>query len=294
MLTTVEMVGKAVEQFEQAELFYGHGTDNAWDEAVSLVFHVLKLPFDATEEKLQRTLTPEEVERIESLIDERVATKKPLPYLLNEAYFFGLPFYVDQRVIIPRSPIAELIEAQFSPWLEQGKVHSILDLCTGSGCIAIACAYAFEEAKVDAVDIDPDALAVAEINCKALEAEQQVELIQSDLFEKLTGRHYDLIVSNPPYVSAKEMKTLPAEYGHEPKHSLEAEDEGLALAIEILKKAPELLNDGGILVVEVGNSWQALEARLPDVPFLWLEFEFGGEGVFLLTKQQLLEIPSFT
>lgn len=288
MTTTVEIVGQTAERFENADLFYGHGTDNAWDEAVSLVFHVLQLPFDATEEKLQRRLSSEEVAEINALVDERVNTKKPLPYLINQAYFFGLPFYVDERVIVPRSPIAELIEAQFSPWLEQGKVKHVLDLCTGSACIAIACAYAFEEAKVDAVDIDPKALEVAAINCKELEAEDQVELIQSDLFTELTGRKYDLIVSNPPYVSPEEMQTLPQEYNHEPRHSLEAADEGLELALTILRKAPEFLNDGGVLVVEVGNSWEALAKRFPEVPFLWLEFEFGGEGVFLLTKEQLL------
>ncbi len=293
MTTTVEIVGKIAEQLEQAELFYGHGTDNAWDEAVSLVFHVLQLPFDATEEKLQRVLTLEEINKVEALVNERITTKKPLPYLLKEAYFFGLPFYIDERVIIPRSPIAELIEAQFSPCLEPNKVHRILDLCTGSGCIAIACACAFEAAKVDAVDIDADALAVAEINCKTLEAEGQVELIQSDLFTNLTGRCYDLIVSNPPYVSSEEMQTLPAEYLHEPRHSLETEDEGLMLAIKILQQAPQFLNDRGILVVEVGSSWEALEQRFPEVPFLWLEFEFGGEGVFLLTKEQLLEFHKF-
>jgi ribosomal protein L3 glutamine methyltransferase len=221
-----------------------------------------------------------------SLIVRRVKDRVPAAYLTREAWFAGLPFYVDERVIVPRSPIAELIESGFSPWLDNQDVAHILDLCTGSGCIAIACALAFPESQVDAVDISKEALEVAAINAKKHHVVAQTRLIEGDLWESITGK-YDLIVSNPPYVNEQEYADLPLEYKHEPQLALEARQEGLEIVERILKKAHEHLLPHGILVVEVGNSQEALQAKYPEVPFIWLEFERGGEGVFLLTADSL-------
>lgn len=277
-------------QLNQSEVFYGHGTDNAMDEVFVLILHALHCPHDLPETYLDSRLTVDERKKIVDWIEMRISRRIPTAYLTHEAWFAQLPFYVDERVLIPRSPIAELIEDAFTPWIDPDNVESILDLCTGSGCIAIACAYAFVDARVDAVDISADALDVARINIKNHVLEDQVTAIESDVFENLEGKKYDIIVSNPPYVSLKEMQTLPEEYRHEPKLGLEAGDLGLDIVDRILKEGARYLNDGGILIVEVGNSQMAVMDAYPNVPFMWLDFSRGGEGVFLLTAEQLSHI----
>lgn len=286
LLTLRDYIRWAYSRFNVAHLYYGHGTDNAWDEAVNLILTSLHLPPDASPDLLNSRLTLVERREICELIIRRIEERVPAAYLTKEAWFAGLPFYIDQRVIIPRSPLAELIEKEFSPWLDPSAVYHILDLCTGSGCIAIACACAFIGVEVDAVDISPQALEVAKINVEKHHLEDQVHLIESDLYEQVTEK-YDLIVSNPPYVSTKEYKSLPKEYHHEPIIALEAKDEGLALVRKIILGAAEHLTPQGILVVEVGNSQDALCKRYPQVPFIWVEFERGGEGVFVLPAHEV-------
>lgn len=272
-----------------AHLYYGHGTDNAWDDMRSLILRSLSLPYDLDPHLLNGRLTPSEKKHLCQQLEKRINQRVPVPYLIKEAFFCDLPFYVDERVLIPRSPIAELIKEQFSPWIEAGNVHRVLDLCTGSGCIAIACCYAFPDAHVDAVDISSEALAVAAINREELGVEDQLTLIDSDCFAKVPKVRYDLIVSNPPYVGKEEMQTLPDEFRHEPVLALETSNNGLAIVETILKEAHAYLSEQGILVVEVGNSEEALSDAYPHVPFTWLELSHGGQGVFLLTKQQLDE-----
>lgn len=274
-------------RFEKATLFYGHGTDHATDEAFVLVFYVLGLSFEEDESILQRSISTDDQLKIEHLADQRIQTRKPLPYLTHDAYFCGLKFYVDERVIIPRSPFAELIQNQFEPWIDPSKVKNILDLCTGSGCMAIASAYYFEQAEVDAVELSDEAMVVAKINVESHSVKDRVNLIQSDLFQKVPRKKYDLIISNPPYVSSNEMHTLPKEFLHEPNMALEAKDDGLHIVDQILKKAPNYLTDNGVLIVEVGNTKVALEKRYPKMPFIWLAFERGGQGVFVLTRPNL-------
>jgi ribosomal protein L3 glutamine methyltransferase len=279
----------ATSRFNQAGLYFGHGTDNAWDEAAALVMHTLHLPHDISHQVLDARLVTEERTRLLELIHRRVEKRVPLAYLTNEAWFSGLSFYVDERVLIPRSPIAELIERQFEPWVQPEGIHQVLDLCTGSGCIAIALAKAFPEAEVDASDISDEALSVAKINVLRHNVEDQLHLHKADLFKGLPAKKYDLIVSNPPYVSQQEMADLPEEYRHEPELGLAAGQEGLDMAKRILDEAGNYLTPNGVLVVEVGNSEHALAESYPHTPFTWLEFERGGGGVFLLTAEQLRE-----
>jgi ribosomal protein L3 glutamine methyltransferase len=292
-LTTIkDLLRWATSRFNEVGIYFGHGTDNAWDEAVALVLRGLHLSYDDYPNVLDAKLTSKERLRLMDLLQKRIEERMPLAYLLQEAWFAGLKFYVDQRVLIPRSPIAELIEQQFLPWLEPDSVEQILDLCCGSACIAIACAVAFPDAQVDAVDIDADALAVAHKNVAYHQLEEQLRLYQGDLFYPLANKRYNLIVSNPPYVSGSEMQALPAEYRQEPSLALEAKEDGLAIALQILRQASVYLAEDGILVVEVGNSEKALVDRFPQVPFTWLDFARGGEGVFLLTAAQLRQFQA--
>ncbi|VAW77091.1 Ribosomal protein L3 N(5)-glutamine methyltransferase [hydrothermal vent metagenome] len=287
--TIRDLVRWGASRFIEAGLAFGHGTDNAFDEALVLVSHALKLPVGFPEHYLGARVTAEEREAVLALLQERIETRKPAAYLTGEAWFAGLPFYVDDRVLVPRSPMAEWIERGFTPWLEPDKVERVLDLCTGGGCIAIACAMHFDNAEVDAVDLSPDALVVAESNVERHDLEDWVNLLESDLFDALEPARYQLIISNPPYVSDEEMQALPDEYHHEPALGLRADQAGLAIVVRLLAQAADWLADDGILVVEVGNSQEMLMECFPDVPFVWLDFERGGHGVFLLDANQARE-----
>lgn len=289
-LTTIrDYIRWGMTQFERVEVHYGHGTDNPFDEAVALVLHCLYIPYDRLQAVLDSHLTTAERLLVLTALETRFRERLPVPYITGEAWFAGMPFTVDDRVLIPRSPIAELIESGFEPWLAERPVERILDLCSGSGCIGIACAAYLPDAEVVLAELSSEAAEVAEQNVVRHRLADRVTLIQSDLFSELGGEVFDIIVSNPPYVDAIDMATLPAEFRHEPRLALEAGDDGLDLVRRILREAAEHLSEGGLLIVEVGNSWEALEEAYPRVPFTWLEFERGGDGVFLLTRDQLEE-----
>lgn len=285
--TIQDMLRWAVSRFSAAGIWYGHGTDNPWDEAVQLVLPTLWLPLDIPEDMRHARLTASERHRIVERVIRRVNERIPVAYLTNKAWFCGHEFYVDERVLVPRSPIGELIENRFAG-LIPGQPQHILDMCTGSGCIAIACAYAFPEAEVDAVDISHDALAVAEQNIEEHGLLHHVTPIRADLFRNLPPVKYDLIVTNPPYVDAEDMGDLPGEYHHEPELGLAAGSDGLKLVRRILACAPDYLSEHGVLICEVGNSMVHMIEQYPDVPFTWLEFDNGGDGVFMLTRDQIV------
>jgi ribosomal protein L3 glutamine methyltransferase len=276
------------DRFDKAGLVYGHGTDNALDEAASLVLYVLEIGYDQPDTVLDTEISAADCERVMALLEQRVQTRKPAAYLMDEAWFAGMPFYVDERVLVPRSPIAELIVARFVPWVDVNRVHNILDIGTGSGCIAMACAAAFPQAQIDATDVSRDALDVARINRQRHGMEERVKLIESDLFSALAGKRYDIIVSNPPYVPREDVLQLAEEYQHEPASGLVAGEDGLDIVVRLLRDAALYLADNGILVVEVGYTHDALQAQYPEVPFIWLDFEQGGTGVLLLQADRLV------
>lgn len=272
--------------FADSSLFFGQGTDNVWDEAVQLVMRTLHLPLENNTLFLDARLTMAERALILARMTRRIDQRVPLAYLLGEAWFMGLPFFVDERVLVPRSPLAELLQNGLQPWLGEREPGRILDLCTGSGCIGIAAATVFADAEVDLSDLSADALDVAAVNIDTHEVADRVRTLRSDVFESIEGR-YDIILSNPPYVDAEDLADMPAEFRHEPELGLAAGDDGLEIAHRILASAGNHLTPGGLLIVEVGNSWPALQEAYPDLPFIWLDFENGGDGVFLLTAEDL-------
>jgi len=288
--TVRQVIANATRRLARAKLHYGHGTDNARDDAAAIVWHVLGLPVPPRSRDYDRRVAARARQDIDALLERRIRERMPVVYLTQQTWFAGLPFHVDERVLIPRSPIAELIERRFAPWIDASRVHDILDLGTGSGCIALACARAFPRAKVDASDISASALEVAAINVRRHRLGRRVRLVRSDHFSALDGRTYDIIVSNPPYVGAEELAALPPEYWHEPRAALESGDDGLDSLRVILAEAGRHLRPRGILVVEVGNSEAVARRRYPRVPFTWLEFERGGGGVFVLTAEQVRDV----
>lgn len=286
--TLRDLVRWGASEFGRAGLHFGHGTDNALDEAFHLVTWALKLPHELPATYLDAELTPAERKQVLKLLNDRVRTRQPAAYLTGEMWFAGLPFEVDRRVLVPRSPIAELIETRFAPWL-QAEPARILDLCAGSGCIGIACAMAFPDAQVDAVEIDDKALQVLKRNIERHEVQARVSAVKSDLFDELQGRTYELIVSNPPYVPTARWKSMPAEYRHEPRRALEAGADGMDVVTRILRDAPRHLARDGLLVCEVGGSMNEFNRRFPSIPAIWPEFERGGDGVFVISRDDLEE-----
>ncbi|MDE2311193.1 MAG: 50S ribosomal protein L3 N(5)-glutamine methyltransferase [Betaproteobacteria bacterium] len=279
----------AVSRFNQAGLFFGHGSSDAYDEAAYLILHTLHLPLDRLDPFLDARLTGSERAEVLNIIQRRVEQRAPAAYLTHEAWLGGFRFYVDERVIVPRSFIAELLHEQLTPWIaEPEEIGSVLDLCTGSGCLAILAAHAFPNAEIDAADISPDALEVAQKNVADYGLQERVHLIESDLFAKLKGRRYDLIISNPPYVDAPSMAALPQEYRHEPQLALGSGADGLDATRTILRQAAVHLNPGGTLIVEIGHNRAALEAAYLDLPFIWLDVAAGDEYVFLLRRENLI------
>jgi ribosomal protein L3 glutamine methyltransferase len=286
-VTVRALIERGSRKLQRAGVFFGHGTDNAWDDAAALVWHALRLPDDSSPRVYDRKVGEAGQKQVAALVERRIADRVPAVYLTGRTWFAGLPFKVDSRVLIPRSPIAELIEQRFAPWVDASRVRRILDIGTGSGCIAIACAKAFPRARVDAVDISPEALAVARENVRRHRLGKRVRLVLSDHFSALGGQSYDIIVSNPPYVGARELDALPPEYGHEPRRALAAGRSGLDSVRVILSEAGQHLRPGGSLIVEVGNTESAVRRTWPRLPFTWLEFERGGGGVFLLPAAAL-------
>lgn len=282
-----ELIARGARRLRRARVFCGHGTDNVWDEAAALTLHALGLPAAGGAALGRRPVGRAGQQRAREILTRRIVERIPGAYLTGVAWFAGVPLHVDPRVLVPRSAIAELIERRFAPWIAARRVRRILDLGTGSGCIAIACARALPGARVDAVDISPAALAVAGINVRRQRLTRRVHLRRSDHFAALAGATYDIIVSNPPYVGSRELRALPPEYRHEPRVGLAAGNTGLDSVRIILRQARRHLRPGGLLIVEVGNTEAAVRRAFARVPFVWLQFERGGGGVFLLTREQL-------
>jgi ribosomal protein L3 glutamine methyltransferase len=288
LLTLRDFLRFAVSRFNQACLFFGHGSNDAYDEAAYMILHTLHLPLDKLEPFLDARLTDSERAEVMDIIHRRVEKRIPAAYLTHQAMLGDFSFYVDERVIVPRSFIAELLFDKLSPWIaEPEAVGSVLDLCTGSGCLAIIAAHVFPNSSVDAVDISPDALAVAERNVADYDLQDRVNLVESDLFAKLDSKRYDLIISNPPYVDADSVKTLPREYLHEPKLALGSGQDGLDATRIIIKNAAQHLTDNGVLVVEIGHNRDELEAAYPKLPFTWLDVSAGDQFVFMLHRNDL-------
>lgn len=286
--TVRDMMRFAVSRFTEAGLFFGHGSDNAWDESAYLLLHTLNLPLDRLEPFMDARLTSDERALVLKIIRRRISERLPAAYLTNEAWLGEHRFYVDRRVIVPRSHIAELLREQLTPWIDDPwAVQSTLDLCTGSGCLAILAALAFPESTVDAIDISPDALAVARRNVDDYGLESRVNLIESDAFAAVPGKRYDVIISNPPYVNAESMANLPEEYLREPVLALASGEDGLDFTRILLREAGDHLNPGGLLVVEIGNNRDELEQAFPDTPFTWLDTAAGDGFVFMLRKEEL-------
>ena len=288
-MTIAESIERAVRRLENAGLCFGHGTDNPGDEAAWLVLHVVGAPLDGSFQDWGRAVSPGDASEIDRLLEARCRSHRPLAYLLGSAWFAGLEFEVNENVLVPRSPLGELVLDQYRPWVDPDGVEQVLDMCTGSGCIAVASAFHLPQARIDAVDISREALAVACSNVKRHGLEPRVTLIESDLFQSVPDRHYQLIVANPPYVPAGSIAGLPGEYRAEPGLGLASGVDGLDATLSILLDASRFLGEDGVLICEVGESEERLSAVLPGLPFLWLEFQRGGSGVFVLTKKQLEE-----
>ena len=288
LLTLRDLIRYGVSRLNAAQVALGHGSDNAWDETVYLVLHALHLPLDTLEPFLDARVLTEERNRVLELIDRRVTERVPAAYLTNEAWLRGHRFYVDARVIVPRSPIAELLDEGLSPWVQDAQaVDSVLDMCTGSGCLAILSALAFPYAQVDAVDVSPDALEVARRNVDDYGLGDRLALHQSDLFDSLPERQYDVIVCNPPYVNSGSMDVLPQEYRHEPHPALAGGADGMDLVRRILQAAPRYLSENGVLVLEIGHERDFFEAAFPELSPVWLDTEEASDQLLLLTREQL-------
>ena len=287
LISARDLVRYAASEFNRHNLFFGHGSDNALDEALALVIHVLKLDFNLPDNYLDCRLTASEKNQIGALIDQRISTQKPLAYLTGQAFFAGLEFIVSEDVLVPRSPIAELIQQGYYPWAEPENIHSILDLCTGSGCIGIASAVYLPQASVILSDISTKALAIAEKNIELHKLQERVQTVHSDVFNDIPEQKFDLIVSNPPYVSEAEYNSLPAEYMREPRLGLEAGTHGMDIVERILHDAHHWLSEQGVLIVEVGASAELLMQHFPEISFNWIEFEHGGDGVFVMKRDEL-------
>lgn len=288
MQKIIDFYRYAITEMEKTKVYFGHGTTDAVSEAWWLVAGALHLPLDVIKtDFLHATLTPEECTLLHDLIHKRTIERIPTAYLLHEAYQNGYKFYIDERVLIPRSPIAAVIEQQFSPWIQKNQVNRILDLCTGSGCLAILAAHTFPDAIIDAADISIDALQVAAQNIDLHAVGERVNLIQSDVFQTFYDEKYDVIISNPPYVDAEDFADMPTEYSYEPALALSSGQDGLNIVKRILANAKKYLNSNGILIVEVGNSSHALIEAYPDLPLHWLELERHAGGVFLVNAKDL-------
>lgn len=291
LFTINDFIRLAVSWFNENQCFYGHGTDNAWDEATSLVLQGLYLPWNVDQRILNARLTDTERYKIAQLITKRAFLHIPVPYLIGQAWFCQWCFEINEHVLIPRSPLAEWINTAEQNWFSEQPLNRALDIGCGSGCIGLAIALSFANCQVDLVDIDQQALAIAKKNTAKYNLDQQVSVIQSDVFSTLVAANqYDLIISNPPYVPSASMDNLPAEYRHEPEHALEAGEDGLIIVDRLLNEANQFLADKGLLIVEVGEAAEFLIEKYPHLDFTWLEFEQGGDGVFLLTKEQLMAV----